>query len=94
MPLAAIPPPLGLAALLLAALLLGAPPGRADDDCRGMPISRAQAVAIAASVGLARVKDVDCDDDESEVEGWNAAGREMEVGIDPRTWRVKEVEYD
>jgi uncharacterized membrane protein YkoI len=79
-----------LAALLLAA----APPAQADDECRGMPVTRAQAIAIAAAVGLVRVKEVDCDDDEWEVEGWNAAGREMEVEIDARTGRVKEIEYD
>ncbi len=80
---------------LLAVLLAAAPaPASADDDCRGAAISRGQAVAIAATVGLVRVKEVDCDDDEWDVEGWNAAGREMEVEIAARTGRITEVEYD
>ncbi len=66
---------------------------RADDDCHG-GISRAQAVAIARSVGMVRVTEVDCDDDEWEVEGRDARGREMEVEIDVRTGRIKEIEYD
>ncbi len=80
-------------------LLLGlagalAPLGaRADDECRG-GISRAQAIAIARSVGLVRVTEVECDDDEWEVEGRDARGRKMEVEIDARTGRIKEIEYD
>jgi uncharacterized membrane protein YkoI len=81
--------------LFALALALAAPAtARADDDCRGMLISRAQAIAIAATVGLVRIKEVDCDDDEWEVEGWTAWGREIEVEIDARTGRIKEVEYD
>ncbi|WP_291298342.1 PepSY domain-containing protein [Elioraea sp.] len=78
----------------LAALLALPVPAQAEDDCRGMPISAAQAIAIAATVGLLHVKDVDCDDDEWEVEGWHVDGREMEVEISARTGRILEVEFD
>lgn len=87
-----------LAAVALAALLQAAPAradgARGDDDCRGHPILRAQAVAIALMAGVVRVTEVDCDDDEWEVEGWTAAGRKIEVEIDARTGRIKEIEYD
>jgi uncharacterized membrane protein YkoI len=82
--------PLAIAAVLA----FSATDAVADDDCRGMPVSAGQAVAIAATVGLVRVEEVDCDDGEWEVEGWNAAGREMEVEIDARTGQIIEVEYD
>ncbi len=82
-----------LAAVALAALLQAAP-ARADDDCRAHPIARAQAIAIALAAGLVRVSEVDCDDDAWEVEGWTLTGRRIEVGIDARTGRIKEVEVD
>lgn len=83
------------ALLLAAALLIGAAaPARADDDCRGRRIGPSAAVAIAASVGLVVVKEVECDDGTWEVEGWNAFGIEMEVEIDARTGRIIEVEFD
>jgi uncharacterized membrane protein YkoI len=83
-----------LAACGLACAALSAAPARADDnECRG-PISRAQAIDIARSAGLVRVEEVDCDDDEWEVEGRDQRGREMEVEISARTGQILEVEYD
>jgi uncharacterized membrane protein YkoI len=83
------------AALLAAAALAGAVPVQADDDdCRGRGISRWQAVEIARSVGLVWVTEVECDEDEWEVEGRDARGREMEVEIDRRTGRVREIDRD
>ena len=70
------------------------PPARADDDGCHAGIGRQQAIAIARSVGLVRVEEVECDDDEWEVEGWDARGREIEVEIDARTGRIKEVDRD
>ncbi|WP_158639220.1 PepSY domain-containing protein [Elioraea rosea] len=84
----------GSAILIAAVLLFISSPARADDDCRGMPVTRAQAIAIAQTVGLVRVEEVDCDDDEWEVEGRSASGREMEVEIDARSGQIKEIEYD
>jgi uncharacterized membrane protein YkoI len=81
-----------LLALALAVTPFSAP--RADDDCRGSGISAEQAVQIARSVGLVHVEEVDCDDDEWEVEGRDAGGREIEVEIDRRTGRIREVERD
>lgn len=79
----------------LAAASLPAFAARADDDddCRG-GISRAQAVAIARSVGVVRVEEVECDDDEWEVEGRDASGREIEVEISARTGRIREIDRD
>jgi uncharacterized membrane protein YkoI len=85
------------AALSFCGALIALPaagPARADDDCRGGGISRAQAIHIARSLGMVRVQEVECDDDEWEVEGRDPAGREMEVEIDRRTGRVIEVERD
>ncbi|PWS35993.1 hypothetical protein DFH01_17455 [Falsiroseomonas bella] len=86
------------ATLALCGALMALPaagPARADDDdCRGGGISRAQAIQIARSLGMVRVQEVECDDDEWEVEGRDPAGREMEVEIDRRTGRVIEVERD
>lgn len=66
---------------------------RADEACGG-GISRAQAIEIARGAGMVRVTEVDCDDDEWEVEGRDARGRGMEVEIDARTGRITEIEYD
>ena len=79
-------------AVILAGLAAAPTPARADDDCRG--ISRAEAIAVARTVGLVRVTEVECDDDEWEVEGRDGSGREMEVEISARTGRIKEVDYD
>lgn len=85
--------PLPLACL--AALLLAAtPPARAEDDCRFAPISRAHAIAIAASVGLVRVEEMACDDGEWDIEGRDVWGREMDVEISARTGRVLEIDHD
>lgn len=81
------------AVAVMLAGLAGAPtPAHADDDCRG--ISRAEAIGIARTVGLVRVTEVECDDDEWEVEGRDGSGREMEVEISARTGRIKEIDYD
>jgi uncharacterized membrane protein YkoI len=86
--------PIIVSACIALLAMPAAPAAQADRECRGLPVTRAQAIETAASVGLVRVKEVDCDDGEWEVEGWNAAGREMEVEIDARTGRIKEIEYD
>ena len=65
---------------------------RANDRCG--PVSAEQAIAIARSVGLVRVTEVECDDGEWEVEGYDARGREIEVEIDSRTGRITDVERD
>lgn len=85
----------GIVAGALAAVLAMPQGARADDDafCGGS-ISRAQAIEIARGVGLVRVEEVDCDDDEWEVEGRDVRGREIEVEIDARTGRITEVERD
>lgn len=82
------------ALVLLAAALLAAPPARADDDCRLRPITVAAAIAIAASVGLIVIREVECDDGRWEIEGWSVLGREMEVEIDARSGRIVEIEFD
>jgi uncharacterized membrane protein YkoI len=64
-----------------------------DDDCRG-GISRAQAVAIARAAGVVRVEEVECDDDEWEVEGRDIRGRKIEVEISARTGRIREIDRD
>lgn len=73
-----------------AAVALAGGPALADDWCG--PVTAEQAVAIARSVGLVRVTEVECDDGEWEVEGHDASGREIEVEIDSRTGRIKEVD--
>jgi hypothetical protein len=83
--------------LLLLGLALAVAPAsapRADDDCRGGGITAEQAIEIARTAGLVRLEKVDCDDDEWEVEGWDAGGREIEVEIHRRSGRVREVERD
>ena len=86
---------LAASAIVIAVVLLFvSSPARADDDCRGMPVTHAQAIAIAQGAGLVRVEEVDCDDGEWEIEGRNAAGREMEVEIDARSGQIREIEYD
>ncbi|NKC33679.1 PepSY domain-containing protein [Falsiroseomonas selenitidurans] len=81
------------AALLALGLILPAWPAAADETCRG-PVSRAQAEAVARGAGLVRITDVDCDDDEWEIEGQDARGREMEVEISAADGRILEIERD
>jgi uncharacterized membrane protein YkoI len=76
-----------------ALLLLGAGPALADDRCNGA-ISRAQAEEIARGVGIAQITEVDCDDDEWELEGRDASGRKIEVEISAQTGEVRKVERD
>lgn len=76
----------------LLSALLGAP-GHADDTCRGV-IGVQEAIAIARSVGLVHVEEVECDDDGWEVEGRDARGRDIEVEIEARTGCIKDVERD
>ncbi len=84
----------GASAILVAiALLFASAPAKAD-DCRGAAVSAAQAIEIAKANGLSRVKELECDDGKWEVEGWNVAGREMEVDVDSRTGRVLDIDYD
>ncbi|NKE47449.1 PepSY domain-containing protein [Roseomonas frigidaquae] len=82
------------AALLAFSLILPAFPAAADDDtCRG-PFTRAQAEDVARGAGMVRITDVDCDDDEWEIEGRDAQDREMEVEISALDGRVLEIERD
>lgn len=57
-------------------------------------LSADQAIEIARANGMTRVTGVELDDDEWEVEGYDRRGREMEVEIDARTSRVKDIDYD
>lgn len=74
------------------ALTAAATPALAD-RCIG-PVSAEEAIRIARTAGLARVKEVECDDGKWEVEGYDAAGREIEVEVDPRSGRILKVERD
>jgi uncharacterized membrane protein YkoI len=84
-----------LAAAMLAGLLATAPAtAMADRSCAGGAVSMPQAIEIAQGAGLVRVEEVECDDGLWEVEGWTAAGREIEVEIDPRSGRIVKVDRD
>jgi hypothetical protein len=61
---------------------------------RGMDSGEVRhAVAIAESEGLVHLKEIELNG-EIEVEGWDASGRELEVKLSPRDFRVLEVKYD
>lgn len=74
------------------ALTAAATPALAD-RCIG-PVSAEEAIRIARTAGLVRVTEVECDDGTWEVEGRDAAGREIEVEVDPRSGRIIKVERD
>ncbi|TRO88989.1 PepSY domain-containing protein [Glycocaulis profundi] len=57
-------------------------------------ISVDEAIEIARANGMVRVTDVELDDDEWEIEGYDHRGREMEIEIDAYTGRVKDIDYD
>lgn len=63
------------------------------DRCIG-PVSAEEAIRIARTAGLVRVTELECDDGKWEVEGRDAAGREIEVEVDPRTGRIIKVDRD
>jgi uncharacterized membrane protein YkoI len=70
---------------------------RLDDKAkaRGVTISRDQAIAIARQNGMTDVREIDLDDnDEWELEGRQANGREIEIEISAKDGRIKEIERD
>jgi len=87
-------PRLILPALAALAACLGGP-ALADraDRCRG-PVTAERAIQIAREAGVATVREVECDDGVWEVDGRDAAGREIEVEIDPQSGRVLKVDRD
>lgn len=80
--------------LLMTAIGLVSAPAQADERCDRGPVHAEQAIEIARGVGVALIKELECDDGRWEVEGRDARGREIEVEIDPRTGRVLKVERD
>jgi hypothetical protein len=82
-------------ALFGLALILPAVAARAEDDidCRN-GMTRAEAIAMARGAGLVQVRKAECDDDEWEIEGLDAQGRKIEVEIDSRARRIKEIDRD
>ncbi len=81
-------------ALLMTTIGLATAPALADERCDRGPVRAEQAIEIARGVGVALVKELECDDGRWEVEGRDQRGREIEVEIDPRTGRVLKVERD
>jgi uncharacterized membrane protein YkoI len=73
--------------------ILGTATPALADRCAG-PISAEEAIRIARTAGLVRVTQLECDDGKWEVEGRDAAGREIEVEVDPRTGAIIKVERD
>jgi uncharacterized membrane protein YkoI len=55
------------------------------------PITLGRAVEIARTRGLVRATDAACDGGAWDIEGLDAAGREIEVEIDPQSGRVLRV---
>ena len=88
----------------LALLMLAAPAPLAmagDDDSarlsggeRAYTISREEAVRIARAEGMTRVKEIDRDDGDWELEGCTRNGREIEIDIHGATGDILEVEVD
>lgn len=98
-----------LLALAIVATPLAAMPAFADNDdmsearlqrlddqakSRNVAISRQQAMTIAESNGMVSVHEIDLDDDEWELEGRQANGREIEIDISIKDGSVKSVERD
>ncbi len=69
---------------------------RLDDRAtqRGLNISLQEAMDIARANGMARITDVDLDDDEWEIEGRTADGREIDIDISARDGRIKDLDID
>lgn len=89
------------AALLM--LTAPAPLALADDDDRlrgsASPervytLSREDAVRIARGEGMTRVKEVERDDGQWELEGCTRNGREIEIDIHDRTGEILELDID
>lgn len=84
------------ACLASIALATPAPLAFADDDgYRGAAtVSMDEAIAIAQSYGMVRLKEIELDDGEWEIEGCTADGREIEIDIHARTGDVVELEIE
>ena len=70
---------------------------RLDDRAaaRNLPINHLRAIEIAKANGVVTVDEIDLDeDDEWEVEGRDANGREIEVELSARDGKVKEIDRD
>ncbi|WP_439578224.1 PepSY domain-containing protein [Elioraea sp.] len=89
-----LPVPLGRLASAAVALWLAPLAALADERCDRGPVRAELAIEIARDVGVALIKELECDDDRWEVEGRDARGHEIKVEIDPRTGRVLKVERD
>jgi uncharacterized membrane protein YkoI len=62
---------------------------------RGLKVSRQDAVAIALQNGMTSVREIDLDDDNDwDLEGSQANGREIEIEISGVDGRVKELDRD
>lgn len=99
-----------LLASLTLVMSAGAMPAHADDDdlsqarmqrldeqaaARNLSVKHARAIEIAKSQGLVTLREIDLEDhDEWNVEGRDAAGREIEVEISARDGTVMKMERD
>jgi len=84
------------AALVLAAA--AAAPAFAQQQAAPAPTAPAitleRALVIAADRGLVRVRSIELDDGEWEVEGWDAQSRRLEVDVNATSGQVVKFEYD
>ena len=66
-----------------------------DDDDRGVrgPIPRPDEAALRKA-GVVRITEVERDDGQIEVEGYDAQGRELDVTMDAKGQKVLRVEHD
>lgn len=78
-------------AMACAATLLATPALAQRDLCR-TGITAEEAIRIAREAGIARVQEVDCDDERWEVEGTDAQGRKIEVEVHAGTGQVVQVD--
>lgn len=67
-----------------------------DDQAkaRGVAVSRQQAMSIAEKNGMVSVHEIDLDDNEWELEGRQANGREIEIDISITDGSVRSLERD
>lgn len=95
--------PLTTAALALLVLAAPTPLAVADEDDsyrraygseRAYVISREDAMRIARDQGMVRVKEIERDDGEWELEGCTRNGREIEIDIHGATGAILELEVD
>ena len=77
-----------------AAAVLLAGPALADTGLCRTGITAEEAIRIAREAGVARVQEVDCDDDKWEVEGRDAQGRKIEVEVHAGTGRVLDIDRE